>query len=116
MIRLQKRISFGQVLLSYFTTREWVFYNDNFAAMNYQMCEKDRKAFFQDVEHIDHDAYLKQLILGARQYCMKEDLSTLPAARRHVRRCVILSRNFLKCNLVPFLFRTFNCHGYISLI
>ncbi|XP_059478174.1 putative fatty acyl-CoA reductase CG5065 [Neocloeon triangulifer] len=86
MIRLQKKISFGLNLLYFFTTREWVFANENFAAMNKQMCPSDRETFFQDTENVDQDLYLKNVILGARQYCMKEDLSTLPAARRHAKR------------------------------
>ncbi|CAB3382988.1 Hypothetical predicted protein [Cloeon dipterum] len=86
MIRLQKRISFGLHLLHFFTTREWIFENDNFAALNTEMCPSDRETFFQDPRNVDQDKYLKSIIVGARQYCMKEDLSTLPAARRHVNR------------------------------
>lgn len=86
MIRLQRKISFGLELLKFFTTRQWLFPNSNFGSMNMQMNPKDRLTFFQDCEGVDQDLYLKDIILGARQYAMKEDLSTLPAARRHVRR------------------------------
>lgn len=86
MIRLQRKISFGLELLKFFTTRQWIFPNENFGSMTYQMNDTDRETFFQDCKNVDQDLYLKNIILGARQYCMKEDLSTLPAARRHVRR------------------------------
>jgi len=35
------------------------------------------------IYNFDKMEYCKHLILGIRQYYMKEDLSTLPKARRH---------------------------------
>ncbi|XP_043259671.1 putative fatty acyl-CoA reductase CG5065 [Colletes gigas] len=83
MVRIQKRISVGLEVLQYFTTREWVFHNKNLLSMSKSMSRKDQAIFciaFTDIEHME---YLTNCVLGARQYCMKEDLSTLPKARRH---------------------------------
>ncbi|KAK1116985.1 hypothetical protein K0M31_017034 [Melipona bicolor] len=83
MVRLQNRISVGLEVLQYFTTREWVFHNTNLLIMWGEMSPKDKKIFPIDFLSIDDTAYIKTCILGARQYCMKENLSTLPKARRH---------------------------------
>lgn len=83
MIRIQKRILDGLDVLQYFTTREWKFYNDTLIKMHHESSQIDKKIFPLLVYDIDLNEYLKHIILGARQYCMKEDLSTLPKARRH---------------------------------
>ncbi|KYN29624.1 PREDICTED: putative fatty acyl-CoA reductase CG5065 [Trachymyrmex cornetzi] len=83
MVRIQKRISDGLDVLQYFTTREWVFYNDGLINLFKDLSTEDKDLFKIIIYDIDIDEYLKDIILGARQYCMKEDLSTLPKARRH---------------------------------
>nr|XP_012234936.1 PREDICTED: LOW QUALITY PROTEIN: putative fatty acyl-CoA reductase CG5065 [Linepithema humile] len=84
MVRIQKRISHGLVVLEYFTTKEWIFHNRKVLTMFDEMLPEDKKMFRTYVEaNTDKTEYLKTLVLGARQYCMKEDLSSLPRARRH---------------------------------
>ncbi|XP_031848957.1 putative fatty acyl-CoA reductase CG5065 isoform X2 [Nomia melanderi] len=83
MVRLQKRISVGLEVLQYFTTREWVFHNTNLLIMWGEMSKGDKEIFPIDLQAIDDMAYIKICILGARQFCMKENLSSLPKARRH---------------------------------
>ncbi|XP_018051262.1 PREDICTED: putative fatty acyl-CoA reductase CG5065 [Atta colombica] len=85
MVRIQKRISEGLNVLQYFTTREWVFYNDKLIDLFRELSTEDQFLFNILIYDIDIDEYLKNIILGTRQYCMKEDLSTLPKARRHQR-------------------------------
>nr|XP_033320820.1 putative fatty acyl-CoA reductase CG5065 [Megalopta genalis] len=83
MVRIQKRISDGLDVLQYFTTKEWVFHNTNLLIMWGEMSPKDKEIFPVDFLVIDIEDYMKWCILGARQYCMKENLSTIPKARRH---------------------------------
>ncbi|PBC32341.1 Putative fatty acyl-CoA reductase [Apis cerana cerana] len=83
MVRIQNRISIGLELLQYFTTREWVFHNTNLLILWGEMNPKDKEIFPIDLLSIDDNEYIKTCVLGARQYCMKENLSTLPKARRH---------------------------------
>lgn len=85
MVRIQKRISDGLEVLQYFTTRDWVFHNTNMLILWGDMCPKDKDLFTLDLLQIDVIEYMKDIILGARQYCMKEDPSTLPRARIHQR-------------------------------
>ncbi|XP_071879152.1 putative fatty acyl-CoA reductase CG5065 [Bombus fervidus] len=83
MVRIQRRISVGLEVLQYFTMREWTFHNSNLLIMRQEMSPKDQEIFPIDFSTIDHAEYIKTCVLGARQYCMKENLSTLPNARRH---------------------------------
>lgn len=124
MVRLQNRISVGLEVLQYFTTREWIFYNTNLLTMWGEMCPKDKEIFPIDFLAIDQIKYMKSCILGAREYCMKEKLSTLPKARRHQTMYVCKSdsttcvhlriKNFqcIFCNTDPILFT--ECTSYIQ--
>jgi hypothetical protein len=47
---------------------------------------QDRKIFNFDVLEIDWKPYLGQYVLGTRRFILKEDPSTFPAARRHLRK------------------------------
>ncbi|XP_011266457.2 putative fatty acyl-CoA reductase CG5065 isoform X1 [Camponotus floridanus] len=84
MVRLQNRILNGLAVLQYFTTRQWIFYNKKLIALCVdELSPLDKEIFPPLVFNVDITEYLKHIVLGARQYCMKEDLSTLPKARRH---------------------------------
>lgn len=83
MVRIQKRISDGLDVLQYFTTREWLFHNRNFLLLGEEMSPKDRELFPVDFMDIEIIKYMIIIVLGARQYCMKEKLDSLPRARRH---------------------------------
>lgn len=82
MVRIQKRISVGLEVLQYFTTKNWKFCNTKGIAIVNELSPTDKK-IFSFIITFDEDKYAKDIILGVRQYCMKEDLSTLPKARRH---------------------------------
>lgn len=51
--------------------------------MHNKLSSEDKKMFRTYIEDIDKAEYIKNAILGTRQYCMKESLSSLPSARRH---------------------------------
>jgi fatty acyl-CoA reductase len=46
----------------------------------------DRKTFNFDVTEIEWKSYLGQYVLGTRKFILKEDPSTFPAARSHLRK------------------------------
>jgi len=84
MVRIQKRISVGLEVLQYFTTREWIFHNNKIITIFDDLSPEDKKIFRTFIpSDTDKVEYIKNVILGTRQYCMKEDLSSLPRARRH---------------------------------
>lgn len=81
MVRVQKRIYVGLQVLQYFTTRQWIFSNDNVRRLRDKINPKERDIFYIDNVEVNVEEYMKDIILGARQYVMKEPLSTLPKAR-----------------------------------
>lgn len=86
MVRVQRRIAAGMSVLQYFTMREWDFRNDRAWALWPSLNERDKKIFFINNEiPVDRNEYIKTIVLGSRQYCCKEPLSSLPRARRNLR-------------------------------
>lgn len=81
MIRVQKKIYVGLGVLQFFTTRQWNFKSDNFKRIYQLLSPREKKIFNMNTEEVDEMEYLKDVILGGRQYCLKEPLSTLPKAR-----------------------------------
>lgn len=82
MVRVQQKVSDGLRVLQYFTMRNWDFSNDRLLALRESLCDTDRKEFNMDFEKMEMDSYFRNCILGARQYCLKEDPSTIPRARK----------------------------------
>jgi fatty acyl-CoA reductase len=50
-----------------------------------QMNITDNKIFFQNCEDADDEQFITNAVLGARQYCLKEPLSSLPRCRRNLK-------------------------------
>ncbi|XP_050439987.1 putative fatty acyl-CoA reductase CG5065 [Adelges cooleyi] len=85
MVRVQKRIAVGMEVLQYFTMRDWDFKIENTKSLLGYMNERDKDLFYIQNIKIDIEDYCVKLLLGARQYCMKEPLSNLDRARYHLK-------------------------------
>lgn len=85
MVRVQKRIAVGMEVLQYFTIRKWDFVNTNTKGLLDNLSEEEKDKFFIHNKHIDIEKYIISIILGARQYCMKEPLASLDKARYHLK-------------------------------
>lgn len=83
MVRIQSKVHDGLELLQFFTTREWVFKSDNFLDLwnSGIMNKKDKELYVMDFFLFSIEEYLVRCVLGTRQYCMKEPLSSLPRCR-----------------------------------
>ena len=81
MIHVQKKIYVGLFVLQFFTMRNWKFPCPNYKNIFSKLSPEEQEMFNMDPERIDVVKYLKKVILGGRQYCLKEPLSTLPKAR-----------------------------------
>jgi fatty acyl-CoA reductase len=90
MVRIQYKIQDGLEVLQHFTTRQWKFKSTKFCALLKELNPVDREIFFTDFEAIDDDKYMETTVLGARQYCLKEPLSSLPRCRRNLKMYVTL--------------------------
>lgn len=81
MVRLQRKIHDGLELLQFFTVRQWIFRSSNFLNLSKEMTDEENKTFPMDFTIMPVEEYLTTAVLGARQYLMKEDLSTIPRCR-----------------------------------
>lgn len=82
MVHVQTRIWQGLEVLQYFTTHQWSFENKKFLEIRDSMQKIDKERFSIDFYAMEDAEYIKYCILGARLYCMKDPLETLPRARR----------------------------------
>lgn len=85
MVRVQKKIFVGLGVLQFFTTRRWDFRSENFKAISEKLSTEEKEIFNMNTEEVEETEYLKNCILGGRQYCLKEPLSTLPKARMQLK-------------------------------
>ncbi|KAL3270689.1 hypothetical protein HHI36_021217 [Cryptolaemus montrouzieri] len=86
MIRIQNKLSKAAVCLEYFTTNEWKFDDENVKNLNKVLCESDRKEYNFNVAKIDWERYIENYVLGIRKYIFKEDIDSLPQARKNMLR------------------------------
>ncbi|RZF32453.1 hypothetical protein LSTR_LSTR013397 [Laodelphax striatellus] len=118
MVRVQNRIKVGMEVLQYFTIRNWYFKISKARSLTHKMNPRDREIFYLENCTYDIDEYLKTSMLGARQYCMKEPLSSIPRCRRNMIMLYWLDR-FTKVFLAGFLLWTLivwvDTNGYILL-
>nr|QGV11518.1 FAR6 [Tetrastichus brontispae] len=82
LVKVQARVNYGMNLVYYYTTKKWIFKNENLKALRENLNPEDRKTFFMDIKVIEWNRYLLTYILATRKYCLKDDPSTLPRARR----------------------------------
>ncbi|VVC39646.1 Male sterility, NAD-binding,NAD(P)-binding domain,Fatty acyl-CoA reductase, C-terminal [Cinara cedri] len=90
MVRVQQKISDGLRVLQYFTMRNWDFKNDRLIALRESLGDVDREEFNMDFENMEVESYFRNSILGARQYCLKEDPASIPRARRTLKILYVL--------------------------
>lgn len=62
--------------------RRWNFKNENIKSLWNEMTENDKILFNFDIRSVEWDQYLSNYIKGARVYFLKDDMSSLPEARK----------------------------------
>lgn len=92
MVRLQYKILDGLNVLQHFTTRDWKLHSSNFWSLRTKLNATDSKIFFLNCEDVDDDEFIANSVLGARQYCLKEPLSSLPRCRRNLKILYVVDR------------------------
>ena len=85
LVKLQGKISQGLHLLQYFSNRKWDFRAEKAKLASQYLTEEDQRIFLTILDDIDVPNYIKDCILGGRQFCLKEPLSTLPKARAQLK-------------------------------
>ncbi|CAG9576925.1 unnamed protein product [Danaus chrysippus] len=82
MVKVQKRVSYGLNVLQYFTINEWFFENDYYKSLKERISKSDNDVFYTDLSTLNWNKYMQSYVKGAREFCCKEDDSTLPQARK----------------------------------
>lgn len=101
LVKVQHKISMGMNMLQYFTTRMWDFRSEKVDFIKDLLTSEDLELFPISMEKVDFELYMKNCLLGARQYYLKEPLSALPKARVQLKMWVQKNKND---NLLNFCF------------
>ncbi|XP_062990468.1 fatty acyl-CoA reductase 2 [Elgaria multicarinata webbii] len=100
--RLDKTIAF----FDYFTSRSWEWTSDNMSMLRNQLSPKDKQLFFFDVRELHWSEYMDNYCAGTKQYLLNEDMSGIPAARRHIRKLKTIGY-VVKTTLLVIIWRLF---------
>lgn len=66
--------------------REWKFVSNNPIQLLDEMSPEDRRLFNFDVRDINWESYVTNYILGCRRFLLKDNIQTLPIAKRNLNR------------------------------
>ena len=69
-------------LVNYFGEHDWLFHTMNVQSLLEQLTPEDCDIFYFDIKQLIWSSYLERCVKGVRQYILKDNLSTLPEARK----------------------------------
>jgi len=84
MVKINNKINKAAGALEYFTTNEWRWSNKNLIGLQEEMTQEDREKFNFDMRNVHWPLFLDNFIQGTRKYVLKEDVSSLITARKHI--------------------------------
>uniref|UniRef100_A0A3Q3SBH0 Fatty acyl-CoA reductase n=1 Tax=Mastacembelus armatus TaxID=205130 RepID=A0A3Q3SBH0_9TELE len=84
MMKTITRLHKAMMVLEYFTSHSWVWNTDNVTMLLSQMSPEDKKTFNFDVRQLHWAEYMENYCMGTKKYVLNEELSGLPAARKHL--------------------------------
>lgn len=86
MVKAYKKVNKFTYVISHFATNSWKFTNNNVQTLWNDMSDVDKRVFPFSMKNLDWDYYFQTQMLGLRTFFVKDELSTLPQARRKWRR------------------------------
>ncbi|XP_049636995.1 fatty acyl-CoA reductase 1 isoform X2 [Suncus etruscus] len=84
MMKAITRLHKAMVFLEYFTSNSWVWNTDNVNMLMNQLNPEDKKTFNIDVRQLHWAEYIENYCMGTKKYVLNEEMSGLPAARKHL--------------------------------
>ncbi|XP_006054507.2 fatty acyl-CoA reductase 1 isoform X2 [Bubalus bubalis] len=84
MMKTITRLHKAMVFLEYFTSNSWVWSTDNVNMLMNQLNPEDKKTFNIDVRQLHWAEYIENYCMGTKKYVLNEEMSGLPAARKHL--------------------------------
>ncbi|KAM3609502.1 uncharacterized protein V6R79_015928 [Siganus canaliculatus] len=106
MMKTITRLHKAMMVLEYFTSHSWVWNTDNVAMLMSQMSPEDKKVFNFDVRQLHWAEYMENYCMGTKKYVLNEELSGLPAARKHLNKLRNIRYSF-NTILVVLIWRVF---------
>ncbi|XP_036905919.1 fatty acyl-CoA reductase 1 isoform X2 [Sturnira hondurensis] len=84
MMKTITRLHKAMVFLEYFTSNSWVWNTDNVVMLMNQLNPEDKKTFNIDVRQLHWAEYIENYCMGTKKFVLNEEMSGLPAARKHL--------------------------------
>ncbi|CAL9697038.1 unnamed protein product [Knipowitschia caucasica] len=106
MMKTISRLHKAMMVLEYFTSHSWVWNTDNMTTLMSHMSPEDKKMFNFDVRQLHWAEYMESYCMGTKKYVLNEELSGLPAARKHLNKLRNIRYTF-NTVLVVFIWRIF---------
>ncbi|GFG36354.1 hypothetical protein Cfor_05961 [Coptotermes formosanus] len=69
-------------IVGYFSVNGWMYQDKNMRSLLAKLTPEDRDIFSFDIKQINWNKYLENCVMGVRIYILKDDLSTVPQARK----------------------------------
>ncbi|XP_075232805.1 fatty acyl-CoA reductase wat-like [Lycorma delicatula] len=98
LLKISEKIEKFTKLVSYFSIRQWEFYDKNTQDLWESLNQKDKEIFPFNVEELNWEEYFYNYMRGARKYLLKDDLSSIPIGIKRVQRLY-----WLHCASLTFL-------------
>ncbi|KAG8197558.1 hypothetical protein JTE90_007293 [Oedothorax gibbosus] len=92
MMRVYQKVHKAVHCLEFFTTREWKFSCGNVLMLNDCLSPEDQESFYFDIRTLNWQYFWENHVLGCRKYILKEDPSTIPEARKTLRRRYLVAQ------------------------
>ncbi|XP_071618622.1 fatty acyl-CoA reductase 1 isoform X4 [Heliangelus exortis] len=84
MMKTITRLHRAMMLLEYFTSKTWIWNTENVTMLMNQLNPQDKKTFNFDVRQLHWAEYMENYCMGTKKYVLNEEMSGLPAARKHL--------------------------------
>ncbi|XP_037993765.1 fatty acyl-CoA reductase 1 isoform X2 [Motacilla alba alba] len=84
MMKTITRLHKSMMFLEYFTSNSWTWNTENMTMLMNQLTPEDKKTFNFDVRQLHWAEYMENYCLGTKKYVLNEEMSGLPAARKHL--------------------------------
>lgn len=90
LVKAYKKVYKFSNAISYFSTRDWTYGNENVQKLWQCLSDVDKKNFYFNIKTMDWDYHSQFHGLGLRLYLVHDDLKTLPIGKKLIRRYSIL--------------------------
>ncbi|XP_025415733.1 fatty acyl-CoA reductase wat-like [Sipha flava] len=112
LLKIYKKIDKVRDILAYFSDKEWTFTNHRLMALWETLSSQDKELFNFDINQLSWEYFSQAHCLGLRVYLVKDDIHTLPAARKKWEKLYIAHNALL---LFVYAFLIFCAWNFISL-